>query len=296
MAFGMRTTHSGSFREAMSGLSDMVGETVEDSGGVYLNTNVNPDQLNAKISRQQYEDYVKRFAPIESEYVGSLMDDDYVREGVRSAADRTEQANEIATGVTERSLARGAVTVTPMQRQAIERMRKLGFARNKAGGMNRARVSYDDMQTEAIGNAVSLGRGLATTASGAASNAAGMATARNNANRVADAQHDANMMGLLGTIGMMAMFSSEQYKENIEEVDAEELHRDVQNMRVVRFDYKDDAPAQGKDMVGVIVEELPDRYRVGDDKVNLYNIIHALAASNQVLTRRLEKLEAQRNG
>jgi len=98
--------------------------------------------------------------------------------------------------------------------------------------------------------------------------------------------------GIGASLPFLAM-SSRQFKENIEAANNEGLMNLVNSIDITTFDYKDEFGGQ-KDMIGMIAEDTPDEFTTPEkDAVNLYNLVGALVASNQVLTKRIESLESQ---
>lgn len=246
------------------------------------------DAINARITRDQFQDYQERFAPIEAEFIGELMDENYVTRGVDNTRDRVKQAHESAIGVSERDISRAGLNVTPRQREAIERLRKLGFAKNMTSGMNTARDVYSDLQMEGMNTMMGYGRGLVRSSAETSGQLAQSAANRTRNNAVARAQHQ-NQALQLGAF--LWALSAREYKENIQTIDTGVLHEEIMKFNIVQFDYKKDAPASGR-RVGVITDEIPERYVTEDGKMlNVYNIIHALVASVQVQERRIKDLE-----
>jgi hypothetical protein len=255
------------------------------------------DRINAELSREQYEDYQKRYQPIEKEYIREISDPAFVERGVEDTRQRVQQAEQVNRGITNRAISRSGLNVTPAQEQALDRLRKMGEAKNMTYGIQTARDSYSDLQLDALNTATGYGRGIAKSATDIYGNLAEQGARRDAANRVADAQQDAAQTNTLLTIGTMIWaFSSREYKENIHPSDTEKLHELIMSIRVNNFDYREDAPASvagESGFIGPVTEQLPPEFVSNNGKqVNLYNVIFSLVASNQQLAQRVAQLES----
>lgn len=254
--------------------------------------NISGGDLQSTIAREQYQDYENRIVPVEDAYRRRVLSDRRMNNQVQSAGKEIDRSFRGATLDQNRDMARYGIQLTPDQKRSMNRMRAFARTSAKAGAMNSTRGVLDDQRYEALTTQVGYGRDLAEGAAQGAGNVAGMAAERDSYNRQVDAQESAQTMSTIGTIaGIALMMSSREFKENIVKADDETLARELEAMEVVEYDYKPDTPVQGH-FVGLIAEDIPQRYKTEDGKqVNLYSLIGALISTCRILSSKVEALE-----
>lgn len=269
------------------------------SGGAPMPDGDEADHINAELSREQYEDYQQRYQPIEEEYVRSISDPNFVKNGVDNTRQRMQQSETVNRGITSRNISRAGLNVTPQQMEVLDRLRKMGEAKNMTYGLDVARDQYSDMQLEGMNVAAGYGRGIARNVTEMRGNLAEQDARRDAANDAADAQQDAGDANLALTLGYI-FFSSQDYKENIKPAVIDELHQMIMEIEVKEFDYRSDAPAEvagQTNNIGAITEQMPAIFVTKDGKkVNMYNVVFSLLASHQLQAQRIAQLESRIGG
>lgn len=100
------------------------------------------EQAYALLTRAQWQDYIKRFAPIEAELAEAIQEGP--GKDVGSVRENVEQAFSSEAGQMERRLGRMGVQVSDDQRAAMERQRELSRAATMANEVNRHIASVEN--------------------------------------------------------------------------------------------------------------------------------------------------------
>ena len=179
------------------------------SGGAgdYVNslpTVTDPDKTYAKITRQEYNDYVGEYRDFENKMIEEAQTDtsliDYAREN-------SGIASGLAQGISDRNASRYGAALTPAQMQ--QRGRSLQRA-NTLGGVqsiNDARVAQREANTKQLSDLINIGQGVNRSSLSQMGSAAADATQRNNAFSQAKAASKANTYSTLGSLGSMAIMA-----------------------------------------------------------------------------------------
>lgn len=164
-----------------------------------------PDQTFADMTRQQYLDFVNNYGQFEEGLINQAQNDtsliDQAREDVAGAQER-------ARGIAQRNISRYGTSLTPAQRQEMER--SLGRS-NVLGGIQAiqdARLAQRDANQTLLADLINIGQGVNRTSLQQMGSAAADATARKNAYEQAKAQSRANTYGLIGSLGSAAILAA----------------------------------------------------------------------------------------
>jgi len=159
--------------------------------------------LQSRIAREQYADYLARYRPQEKQYANRLTSNKFFNNQVARAGRNVTQASKVADATTSRSLKRYGIELDPAQRASMNRAQAFGVAEDRSSAMNTARTDLQDMRTSGLSNMVGFGRNLAAGAGSAAGTAAGLTGARENANNQISAQNAANQAGYQGQLAQL---------------------------------------------------------------------------------------------
>ena len=152
----------------------------------------NSDGVQADLTRARWEDFKRRYRPVEQEVINKLGgdgNDEANRAGAIAARQHEVQARELGA-----QLAARGTSLTPAQRRAVNRQRGLARSLDVATAENTTRRGVRDRNLNGMGQMIGLGRGIATTASGGLDQAAGMQVQRENTNRQMKDQYQKNMV------------------------------------------------------------------------------------------------------
>lgn len=168
-------------------------------------TNINADDLNAQISREQYQYYKDNFIPVERSMAGQIRDPREIEARSRNAGIRADKAYKSAKGSFDRNAGRFGIGLSADQRKEADKLFNMEGKAGIGGATTRARSDLYDLNTQNRGEFVGLGRGIATGAQAGLSTAAANQAQTDAANQQIDAQQDASMLSTIGTIAMIAM-------------------------------------------------------------------------------------------
>ena len=157
------------------------------------------DAVAAAVTRDQWNHYLKQFAPLEEQLVGEINDNSLVLGAARDSA----KQNAVAEQSFNRDMSRFGVNTTGVQAKQMARMRSLGDAANNTYAINNARLDQRDRNIALGGDLMQIGRGVAGQGISGLGDVAGMAAQRNAANAQAkaqaSAQNRANTTSLVGS-------------------------------------------------------------------------------------------------
>ena len=154
----------------------------------------------AKINRQLWEDYKKRYKPVETRLMGDIQN-----EGQQRADNigRTDQLTDTAFRNSEQAGLRRSSRyggMTAEQRAAFDRKINLEHASATAGNENTVRQQTNDRLLGVEGGMINVGRGQRGRAVGGFGKAAQLEAQRNATNAGLAAQNQAGQMQLAGTV------------------------------------------------------------------------------------------------
>lgn len=248
-----------------------------------------------EITRQQYDDYQKRFVPIENQLIGMVGDKATNERLVNEAGTRSDAAFDSSAGALGRNLERLGVRPTAGQSASMQRRTGLARAIANADAKNTTRMANEDRDIAGLGNLVNTGRGIATGAMSGLEAAAGMQSQREQYNAQAKSAARGGLLQMATTIGSMYFMSSREFKSDITPTSREALLDDINAIDVVQFKYNPELEQPGV-FVGAIAEDVPGIFANLDrTQLNAYNLIGALIASVQELTAQVQELKKGTN-
>ena len=170
-------------------------------GGTGLPNVANPDAAFAKMTRDDYLDYVKDYRGFENELLDKASSDTSL---IDQARDDIGTAGTLSAGVNQRNLSRYGVALTPAQQQqqgrSLERANTLGGVQS----MNDARIQQKEQNTRLMSDLINIGQGVNRSSLSAMGSTAQDATQRKNAYTQAKAASKAQTMSTIGGLAMLA--------------------------------------------------------------------------------------------
>lgn len=165
--------------------------------------NTKSDRL-AEISREQYDDYLTRFRPVENKLIDSIGSKKLMQDGLDGVSRNADTAGRV---MTESGNMRAGRTggMSAEQRKAADERMELGLATSKVGGQNAVRTNIQDRDRENLSSLVNNGTGVRSLANSSFSTAARMEGNRNSTNSQIAASNTAGRWGLAGTAAAAAM-------------------------------------------------------------------------------------------
>lgn len=171
-------------------------------GDTSANLDYTAQNAYGTMSREIYDDYRARYAPIEADIISGITDstvrDTNLNKAVVRAGSIADDRAGVSAGETARDLGRYGVTMTPEQQAVMDRRNALTKTASVAGNENRARINYADTEEAVMRGMVGQGRtslGIATETAGAA---AGLEANRNQTNTQIATQNQAMLDRQLG--------------------------------------------------------------------------------------------------
>ena len=170
-------------------------------GGTGLPNVADPDAAFAKMTRDDYLDYVKDFRGFENELLDKASSDTSLIDQTR---DDIGTAGTLSAGVNQRNLSRYGAALTPAQQQqqgrSLERANTLGGVQS----MNDARIQQKEQNTRLMSDLINIGQGVNRSSLSMMGSAAQDATQRKNAYTQAKAASKAQTMSTIGGLAMLA--------------------------------------------------------------------------------------------
>lgn len=163
-----------------------------------------PDKIYAQITREQYDDFVKNFQPLEDSLIARAQNDTSLVDQAKKDAPR---AAAITTGIANRNASRYGIALLPDQLKARDSAITRQNALGASDAINGARVAQKDLNDSLIGKLTDIGSGVNSTALGQLGSAASDATARRNAYTQARAASQANTYNTIGALGSAAILA-----------------------------------------------------------------------------------------
>lgn len=109
-------------------------------------------QAFAAITRQQWDDYLTNYVPIENRLIDYAMDETLPQEAAALAGRDVEQAFGRQRATTERRLAGMGLQLTPEEQSAADKQSRLSESLASVGAMNNARDATSQRQQSVLGN------------------------------------------------------------------------------------------------------------------------------------------------
>jgi hypothetical protein len=158
-------------------------------------------RMNAEIAKEIWEQYKTTYLPMENQYVQDAQQYDtpeHREQAARAASADTEQAFANQKGANERSMTGMGIRPDDAKFAAVNARLQRDQAAQSAGAQNSARLGVEQEGWARRTNALSLGKGLPTQASGAASAAGNLYGQANNQRMQYDNQQSSDIAGGIG--------------------------------------------------------------------------------------------------
>ena len=181
------------------------GATLSSQQQFVLPTISDPEQTYADITRQEWERYMRDFAPKEEQLIKDAkgLTDKIVKE----SRDSAKQQAKIARETLQRNRERYGIALDPSARAEQDRAFQRQTTLGQVGAANRGQLLGRDIENRVLADVVNIGQGLYGSSMAGLQSAAQSAMQRDaeyrNAKRMASAQRKSNMIGLGMTIGAM---------------------------------------------------------------------------------------------
>lgn len=166
----------------------------------------NPGRANSWIADEQWRDFELRYRPLEDRLIQEFFTSPEA--AAREAGSITAGAHAGNADSMARQVGRYGVSMTPDQQRAASRSSGLAAARDIAGTENMTRRSIRDRNIEGLGTMMGIGKGISGGAMDSMGQAAGLASAREQAGQQARAAaRQNNRNTAMSMLGMAAMFA-----------------------------------------------------------------------------------------
>ena len=254
--------------------------------------------IAADVTREEWDWYVDKIVPQIDKQLAEVAD---LETGVSKAQQDATLGFTNQRGRDALTMSRYGISRTADQQSAYDRQMALGQTGAQANAANTQRLGNVDRRTQQLGNLLATVQGLSTSAQEGLGQYSNLQNQREANNAALAAQRTASrnqMIGQMGNAAMMAyaIFSSRDYKENIEMYPVDQALDRINQMEVVEFDYKPEMEAPDQRFIGGIAEDVPDEFATPDRKaLNAYNLIGSLVGAVQALTARVKELEYVQN-
>jgi len=159
----------------------------------------------AQITERDWERYLRDYVPVEDQAIGSLDDMSIIDD----ARERISEPRRVQKSQQRsfRDARRYGVNVSNAARQDSTANLSIAQAAGDADTMNEARLNQFDRNRSFRNELINVGRGVASGAQDGLGQAAQMQGQRDANNRAAKAQHDAQQMQMLGSLGALAILA-----------------------------------------------------------------------------------------
>ncbi len=166
-----------------------------------------PDDIYARMTRMEFDDYVKNYREFEEEQLELAQTDTSLIDQARQDSDPMSRTNlgDVARGAQERNRERYGVSLNSAQQSALANTNRMGSALNQAQTMNDARLAQEEANRSRLAQLIDIGQGVNSSAQDQMGGAAADATQRKNAYTQARAQHKAQTYSTLGSLGGMGV-------------------------------------------------------------------------------------------
>jgi hypothetical protein len=245
-----------------------------DTLATYTPPDDDADIAQAKLIREEWDDYKAAYGPLEIELRDRLTSGDYGKAEVDTA--RAEALGESGTDRAMRDIERYGYDLTPQQQQSLDTMMTTGTAAGGIQAANQTRGAMQQQQISGLGNFNALGRGVQGQYMGAMSQANAMSSQRHGAktqNTIAGLQQQ-EMMSYQNNLNMynqqmaaksssnsfwgsligagigFAIGSDIRVKENIE------LEGEFKGFNVYSFNYKESFSDPSIRHIGLMAQEV----------------------------------------
>ncbi|HEY0960915.1 MAG TPA: tail fiber domain-containing protein [Pseudomonadales bacterium] len=251
------------------------------------------DQSTA-IARADFENFKRNYAQLADELTEASTSPEVVAAAVDRAAARVNPAFDVAEGMTRRSLSRSSTPLANDQKELLLKSHATNRTRATVHAKNSARDAAVELQDQVRGDVLSLGQGYKDSSTGDYAAAASLEGQRNMTNINNAAQHKASLYGLAGEAAGIAstamILSSRKAKKNIKPADGGAATRELSQLRVKKYQYKEGAGPAGE-RTGVIAEDSPQIATADRSAVKAGDWMGKLTLGFQEQGKRLDALQ-----
>lgn len=174
----------------------------EELGVKHVDTAQGADQIQADITRAQWEDFQERYIPVENDLL-ALASTSSANAAADDSGNYMERAFANTTGQLGRQNQGLGAPVSARTQAAMDRQTDVAKASGIATAENLTRRAVDERNLNLMGDIIGIGKGINSSASNMANQAGGLATQRKLANDQISSQNQQS--ALSGALGGAAM-------------------------------------------------------------------------------------------
>ncbi|KZZ72500.1 hypothetical protein A3765_28535 [Oleiphilus sp. HI0130] len=130
-------------------------DPIYSEDGLILSTSDSGSTNLARVHRAQWNDYLKRFAPVENMLFDRLNDTEHKPQAVNKAGLTMASAFDKSQDQLDRSMSRYGLNMTPAQTQRQDKEFALEKTAAVAGAKNGMRIAKDDQETGIVAGGLS---------------------------------------------------------------------------------------------------------------------------------------------
>ena len=156
---------------------------------------------SGSVAMQQHQRYISNYRDFEEALIQSRQDTSLID----AVPGDIEQQTEIAKGIAERNKRRYGYNQTAVEARESQRESQRGASLGLAGGLTNARLAQRESNMRMLGDLINIGQGVNRSSLQQLGVADENTTARKNAYTQAKAAHKSQTMGMLGSLGAMAI-------------------------------------------------------------------------------------------
>lgn len=191
--------HNGAQRAARLAIQDQRKPRNEKDSLLYL-ARTDPVELEAELIKKERTQFEERFRPNENRLLADLTNREAITEQAADDAGAVTREQFMKQyGASDRALKRAGVTLSGGERRAINKSNRLAEARAVSRTENTTRDAYEEMYTDASGDALNIGKGISGAAMGSISTAANAQREENTAQAQRRADRRRNTISTLAT-------------------------------------------------------------------------------------------------
>ena len=164
--------------------------------------NEDPDDVYARMTRMEFDDYVKNYREFEEDLLEKSQTDTTLIDQAREDLAATPA---LMQGVQQRQMDRYGTALTPAQQKAQRDAMTRQNTLSTIQGMSDARIAQREQNQGLLAQLIDIGQGVNRAAQDQMGGAAADATQRKNAYMQARAQHKAQTYSTLGSLGGMGV-------------------------------------------------------------------------------------------
>jgi glutamate mutase epsilon subunit len=163
-----------------------------------------PDDLQAEITKQDFQDYVKEYRGFEEDLLEKAQTDTSIVDQAREDAARTPALME---GVAERNRERYGMSFTPAQMKAVQSANRSGSLLGGIQAVNDGRIAQAESNQALMSDLINIGQDINRTSLTQLGNAAQDASRRKQAYEQAKSAHKSQVFSTVGGLGAAAIMS-----------------------------------------------------------------------------------------